>query len=335
MASAVLACPVCRRLVFAEELKQLSAEAERSAREGDTRAALATWRRVLELLPPETNQYRAVGRRIDELGRQGSGDAGTGEARADGGAETAGPSSRRWVQRAAPLAGLGLLLTKFKFVLVFLATQAKLLLFGLTKAGTLVSMLLSLGVYWNAYGWKFALGLIASIYVHEMGHVAALRRLGIRASAPMFIPGLGAVVRMKQYPVTPREDAEVGLAGPLWGLGAVLVAAAGYWATGAGSLGAIARGAAWINLFNLLPVWQLDGARGFHALGRWQRWLVAVVAAGLFLVTHEGLLILIAIVAMVRALGAAPAVSCRRTLGLFLVLLGGLALLCRVLERAI
>src|SRR3989454_12639768 len=81
-------------------------------------------------------------------------------------------------------------------------------------------MLLSAGVYWAAWGWKFALGVVLSIYVHEMGHVQALQRYGIKATAPMFIPGVGAVVRLKQYPASPREDARVGLAGPLGGLGA-------------------------------------------------------------------------------------------------------------------
>src|SRR5207302_3963478 len=96
---------------------------------------------------------------------------------------------------------------------LFLLTKGKLLLLGLTKATTFFSMLLSLGVYWAAWGWKFALGLVLSIYIHEMGHVFALRRLGFKASAPMFIPGLGALIRLRQHPANPREDAEIGLAG--------------------------------------------------------------------------------------------------------------------------
>src|SRR4029079_13484890 len=89
---------------------------------------------------------------------------------------------------------------------------------------TVLSMLLSLGVYWTAWGWKFALGIVLSIYVHEMGHVIVLGRYGFRATAPMFIPGLGALVRLRQHVVNPREDAEIGLAGPIYGLGAALVA---------------------------------------------------------------------------------------------------------------
>src|SRR5678816_1406719 len=46
-----------------------------------------------------------------------------------------------------------------------------------------LSMLLAFGVYWTAWGMWFALGLVLSIYVHEMGHVVALRRYGIAATA--------------------------------------------------------------------------------------------------------------------------------------------------------
>src|SRR5439155_26028416 len=103
------------------------------------------------------------------------------------------------------------------------------------------------------------------------GHVSALRRYGIAATAPMFIPGFGALVRLKQYPASPAEDARVGLAGPLWGT----LASVAFFATGLAthwpSLIAIARVGAWLNLFNLIPIWQLDGGRGFNALSRAQR----------------------------------------------------------------
>jgi Zn-dependent protease len=183
-------------------------------------------------------------------------------------------------------------------------------------------------VYWTAWGWKFALGLVLSIYVHEIGHVAALRRYGIKASAPMFIPGVGAVVRLRQYPATPREDARVGLAGPLWGM---LAAACTYglsllldWPSWA----AIAKVAAWINLFNLLPLWQLDGSRGFHALSRRQRWLVVAILAATWFATTEGLLVLILIVAALRASAGKPTdVEDRTTLTQYALLVVTLAAL--------
>jgi Zn-dependent protease len=128
-----------------------------------------------------------------------------------------------------------------------------------------------------------------------------LQRYGIKATAPMFIPGMGAVIRLKQYPANPREDARVGLAGPLWGLCAALAAYAVYRVTGLGVWGAIAHFGAWVNLFNLVPVWQLDGARGFRALTRHQRWIAVAVIVLMWFVTSEGLLVLLGIAAAATA----------------------------------
>ena len=161
-----------------------------------------------------------------------------------------------------------------------------------------------------------------------MGHVAALHRLGIRASAPMFLPGLGAVVRMQQYPVDAREDARVGLAGPIWGLAAALVAAAVFFVTQAPIWGAIARVGAWINLFNLLPVWQLDGGRGFRALSRSERFWVTGLLAALWFWTGEGLLVLLLLVAGFRTFGAEAGSSGDRVaFTQFVVLLAALSAL--------
>ena len=87
---------------------------------------------------------------------------------------------------------------------------------------------MSLGVYRGLYGWALALGAIVSIYIHEMGHVMAIRRYGFQASAPMFIPGLGALIQLRTFRLPPIPDARIGLAGPLYGLGAAVVAYASY-----------------------------------------------------------------------------------------------------------
>jgi Zn-dependent protease len=111
----------------------------------------------------------------------------------------------------------------------------------------------------------------------------------------MFLPGLGAIVRLHQYPQTAREDARIGLAGPLWGLGASIATLVLYYATQLPIIAAIATVGAWINLFNLLPVWQLDGARGFRSLSRQQRWVALGVIAATWVFTQEGLLVLLGI----------------------------------------
>jgi Zn-dependent protease len=179
-------------------------------------------------------------------------------------------------------------------LLVLLLTKGKFLLLGLTKMGTLLTMLASLGVYWAIYGWAFALGLVVSIYIHEMGHVAAIRRYGFPASAPMFIPGFGAFIQLRGIRLPPIPEARVGLAGPLYGFGAALAALGCYYATHANIWAVIAHFGAIINFFNLIPVWQLDGSRGLRSLTRSQRGIVLAAALGLWMITAVPMLLLIA-----------------------------------------
>lgn len=299
----LLTCPSCHRLVHARELQRLAKEAEAATASNAPVQALETWRRALDLLPPASSQHAQVLAKVEALSRQV--DA-SGALKAEAAAVEQEKQKSSMPKALAALGTFGLLLWKFKFALVFLLGKGKLLLLGLTKASTVFSMLLALSVYWAMWGWAFALGLVASIYVHEMGHVAALRRLGMQASAPMFIPGLGAFVRLKQSPVDAREDARVGLAGPIWGLGAVVVFFVAALLTGWKSLGAIAHAGAWINLFNLVPVWTLDGGRGFRALSRQQRWLAVAVIGAAWFFTAEGLLVLLLLAAGFQAL-AMPA----------------------------
>jgi Zn-dependent protease len=305
----------------------LASEANTATAAGDPATALVCWRKALELLPPASRQHEVVSLRAAALSKQLEGVSPGESANSPPAADKARRSA--WGKGAAGLGTLGLLLWKLKFIAVFLLTKAKFLLLGLTKASTFLSMLLSFGVYWTAWGWQFALGLVLSIYVHEMGHVAALQRYGIRASWPMFIPGLGAVVRLRQQLVSAREDARVGLAGPLWGLGAAVVAFAAFHITGWPVLGAIARTGAWINLFNLLPVWQLDGARGFRALTVSQRWVAIAVVAGMWFWTAEGLLLLLLVGGVFFTLTThAPGEPDRMALASYVFLVATLSLLC-------
>lgn len=298
----LLACPGCGKLVHAERLKQLSAEAEQATAAGERFTAIQHWRDALELLPATSRQYAAILTRVERLTEQAQA---AGQTQPAAGAASTGGKSKSgtaWTAGVGGAGAIGLLLWKFKFIAVFLLGKAKLLLLGLTKLGTVFTMLASFGLYWTQWGWKFALGLVVSIYIHEMGHVASLRQHGIRAAAPMFIPGFGAFVRLKQSPLNARQDARIGLAGPIWGTAAALAC------LGLGefmawpSWIAIAHVAAWINLFNLLPVWQLDGSRGFRALDRASRVGVMILVALMWYWTGEGLLILILLVGGFRAL---------------------------------
>ena len=156
------------------------------------------------------------------------------------------------------------------------ATKLKALLLLLPKLKlftTSASMLVSIGAYTLIWGWRFAVGFVLLLLVHELGHVIQLRREGIPASAPMFIPFLGAVVAMKELPKDAASEARVGLAGPVLGSLAALVPLGLYALTGDDLFKALAFVGFFLNLFNLLPVLPLDGGRAMAALSPWM-WLV-------------------------------------------------------------
>lgn len=187
----------------------------------------------------------------------------------------------------APLAAIGVLLAKFKG-LALLALKAKFL-------GTALTMVLSAGAYALLFPVWFAVGFVVLIWVHEMGHVLQLRREGIPASAPMFIPFLGAFVAMKQMPKNAIAEARVGLAGPVLGsLGAL-----GAWGIFELTQEPFFLGLAYVgfflNLFNLLPMLPLDGGRAVGALSP-AFWLVGIAAlVALVIVSPNPILILIAL----------------------------------------
>jgi Zn-dependent protease len=178
---------------------------------------------------------------------------------------------RRGLRRriGSAFAGLAALLAKFgaalKALLVALP-NVKLLTTGVTA-------LVSVAAYSLFWGWWFAAGFVVLLFVHEMGHVIALRREGIRASAPMFIPFLGALITSKSLGDNALAEARVGLAGPVLGsLGALAVAVAGA-LLHSDMLLALAYVGFFINLFNLLPVVPLDGGRAMAAMAPWMWFL--------------------------------------------------------------
>jgi Zn-dependent protease len=161
-------------------------------------------------------------------------------------------------------------------LIVSLGGKLKGLLLLLPKAKLLTtsgSMLVSVGAYALIWGWQFAVGFVLLLLVHEMGHVIQLRREGVPASAPMFIPFLGAVVGMKRLPDDAGAEARVGLAGPVLGSIGCLVPLALYFATGNHLFQALAFTGFLLNLFNLAPVLPLDGGRAMAALSPWM-WFV-------------------------------------------------------------
>ena len=167
------------------------------------------------------------------------------------------------------LAAIVALLTKLKMILLLLP-KVKLL----ATAGT---MLVSLAAYAWLWGWQFAAGFIALLFVHEMGHAIALRREGIKASAPMFIPFLGAVISARSLGDDAVAEARVGLAGPILGSVGAAACIIVWQATGSDLWRALAFTGFFLNLFNLLPVVPLDGGRAMAAMAPWM-WFLGFAA---------------------------------------------------------
>ena len=175
-------------------------------------------------------------------------------------------SWRRWLTL---LAALGIVVLKY-------GAKLKGLLFLIPKLKiftTSATMLVSVAAYALIWGWRFAAGFVLLLLVHELGHVIQLRREGIRASAPMFIPFLGALVAMKELPRDAAAEARVGLAGPVLGTLGALVPLGLYAISGDELFKALAFVGFFLNLFNLLPVLPLDGGRAMAALSPWM-WFV-------------------------------------------------------------
>jgi Zn-dependent protease len=153
-----------------------------------------------------------------------------------------------------------------------LGSKLKVVLLALPKLklfSTSASMLVSVVAYQLIFGWAFAVGFVLLLLLHELGHVFQLRREGIQASAPMFIPFLGAVISAKSLGNDAAAEARVGLAGPILGSIATLVPLGLWLATGEEFWRALAFIGFFLNLFNLLPVLPLDGGRAMAAVSPW------------------------------------------------------------------
>jgi Zn-dependent protease len=153
-------------------------------------------------------------------------------------------------------------------ILAFLA-KLKVILLALPKIkllATSATMLVSIAAYGSIWGFSFAVGFVILLLVHEMGHVIQLRRMGIKASAPMFIPFMGALITSKSLGDDAAAEARVGLAGPILGsLGAGVCLLIWHF-TGHSYWRALAFTGFFLNLFNLLPVLPLDGGRAMAAM---------------------------------------------------------------------
>ena len=153
-------------------------------------------------------------------------------------------------------------------------------------------MLVSIAAYATLWGFQFAVGFVLLLLVHEMGHVIQLRREGIKASAPMFIPFLGAVITAKSLGDNATAEARVGLAGPILGSLGAAVCIVIWHVTGNDFWRALAFTGLFLNLFNLMPVVPLDGGRAMAAMSPWM-WIAGFAGDGRLVFVFPNPIILI------------------------------------------
>lgn len=191
----------------------------------------------------------------------------------------------------APLGVVGVLLlkfgAKFKFIIVPLLKFFPVLL----KTGG--TMILSIGAYAMMWGVWFAVGFVVLIFIHELGHLLAARKCGLKVGAPVFIPFMGAFIALKEAPRNAWIEAQVGIGGPMLGTLAAAVCEMIHLMTGNPMFRALAYTGFFLNLFNLAPVGFLDGGRIVTALSPWL-WVVGfLVVLGMAIMHPNFILFLI------------------------------------------
>ncbi|MGO8678403.1 MAG: site-2 protease family protein [Limisphaerales bacterium] len=188
----------------------------------------------------------------------------------------------------APIGVALLVIVKFAAKLKFILLPVLKFLPILLKTGG--TMLLSVWAYALAWGWRFALGFVLLLFVHECGHLLVARFFGLKTGVPMFIPFMGALIALKDAPKDAWMEAWVGIGGPLMGSAGAVVCEGLHILTGNPLFGGLAFSGFLLNLFNLAPIGYLDGGRVVTALSPWL-WLVgAVVMLGL-LVLHPNFIV--------------------------------------------
>ena len=165
---------------------------------------------------------------------------------------------------------------------------------ALLKFKSLLSFVAFFGVYWSLWGPAFGIGFAVLILVHEMGHFIDIKRRGLPADMPMFLPGLGAYVKWSALGVSLETRSAVSLAGPLAGWFASGICAVLWFHTGHGLWAALARSGAWLNALNLIPLWIFDGSSATNALSKLERAVVLMVSGALAYALGEWVFALVA-----------------------------------------
>ena len=208
------------------------------------------------------------------------------------------PAPPRSAPAAEPSRARRLLGPVFVAGLVVLKFGAKLkglllLLPKLKVLTTSASMLVSVAAYAVIWGWRFAVGFVALLFVHEMGHVVQMRREGVKVSGMLFIPFLGAAVGARSMGGNALAEARIGLAGPILGTLATAALIPLAEAQDSDFLRALAFTGFFLNLFNLAPVVPLDGGRAMAAMAPWMWFAGFAAMLGFFVLFPNPILVLI------------------------------------------
>src|SRR5947208_6793857 len=147
-----------------------------------------------------------------------------------------------WAKKLGPLAPIAIFLAKAKWLLARF------------KFKFLFSLGAFFALYWAMWGWKFGVGFAVLILIHEMGHYIDIRRRGLPADMPVFLPGFGAYVRWQALGISAETRAAVSLAGPLPGLLASIACLLLRWQTGNPLWAGLPCAGARLNAMSLIPV---------------------------------------------------------------------------------
>lgn len=159
------------------------------------------------------------------------------------------------------------------------------LLFKIPALTTLLTGVVAVGAYALLFPWQVAVGLVVLIFVHEMGHVVEVRRQGLAATAPIFIPFLGAAIFMRTHAQTPIKQAEIAIAGPIAGTLGAVAAFVLFGYTHNDLFLVWAYFGFFINLFNLIPFAMLDGGWILAPVSKWVQ-VGGLVALSALFFTH-------------------------------------------------
>jgi Zn-dependent protease len=245
-------------------MQELVSRARQATSAGKFEAARQIWQEILNILPSDAPERAHVQQEIDRLTTR----------------LQVRPERKDWRKRLGPIGVVIAFLAKFKTVFLVLANFKYL--FG---------ALAFIAVYWEMFGPIFAVGFFSSILIHELGHYIVVRRYGMQAKLPMFIPFIGAYVQWTGTNIDPGARANISLAGPLFGFLSGLLFLGIHVVTGNQVWLVVAQIAGWLNLLNLIPIGFFDGGKAMDAISSGQRTaILALSVAMVFLVGKGNLL---------------------------------------------